>query len=40
MALFDSNSLKAILGYQNLRVAESQIEQEIKAGLEALWAPY
>jgi len=40
MALLDIDNPDAHVGYRNLRVAEFPIEQEIKAGLEALWARY
>jgi hypothetical protein len=40
MALFDIDNPDAHVGYRNLRLAEFPVEQEIKAGLEALWARY
>lgn len=40
MPLFDIDGPDAHIGYRHLRAAEFPIEQEIKAGLEALWARY
>jgi DNA-binding CsgD family transcriptional regulator len=40
MGLFDIDDPQAALGYRNIRAGASEIEAEIKAGLEALWVKY
>jgi hypothetical protein len=40
MGLFDIDDPNAAQGYRNIRAGASEIEAEIKAGLEALWVRY